>query len=142
MDSISKNWIECDINTIVGLTLRSVTFDDNDDVADGDCIIFESECGRTFKMYHKQGCCEEVYIEDICGNFQDLIGFPILVAEAASNEDEYKVHVNDFHVEYDICTWTFYKIDTNKGGVTIRWFGSSNGNYSERANFAELVVSW
>ena len=87
-------------------------------------IINDKEC---FQMYHEYDCCEKVVIEDICGDLQELVGNPILLAEEVSNSD------NKPKREYEIesFTWTFYKIANIKGDVTIRWFGESNGYYSE-----------
>ena len=66
-------------------------------------------------MYHSQDCCESVYIEDIEGDLQDLVGSPMLQAEEVSNTNE---------------EWTFYKLATIKGYVTIRWCSYSTGPYS------------
>src|SRR5690606_26744979 len=81
------------------------------------------------EMFHWQDCCERVYIEDIIGDWEDLIGNPILKAEERTSSDEQEWQEKD---EWrDSFTWTFYEIATIKGSVTIRWYGESNGYYSE-----------
>ena len=78
------------------------------------------------RFQHHQDCCEHVYIEDICGDLNDLVGSPLLEAEEVSDYDAGPL------VEYEEShTWTFYKFATRKGFVTVRWYGSSNGYYSE-----------
>lgn len=84
-----------------------------------------------FKMYHSQSCCEQVSVEDVTGDIEDILGSAILLAEEVTSKDNPKEN-SDSH------TWTFYKLSTIKGSVTIRWYGSSNGYYSETVNFEEI----
>jgi len=77
------------------------------------------------KMYHSQDCCESVYIEDICGDLDDLVGEVLLMAEEVSYDAG---PLGGYEESY---TWTFYRFRTRKGSVDIRWYGSSNGYYSE-----------
>jgi hypothetical protein len=78
------------------------------------------------RMYHEQDCCESVYIEDICGDLEDLVGAPLLEAEEVQGYTQDPLQEGE-----ESYTWTFYKFATRKGSVSIRWYGSSNGYYSE-----------
>lgn len=98
-------------------------------------LMFLMSDGTAYGFYHEQGCCENVSIEDVCGDIADLIGSPLLQAEEATSNDG--TTVDPFtgvscKVDYEGSqTWTFYKFATIKGSVTIRWLGQSNGYYSE-----------
>jgi hypothetical protein len=110
---MSKN-----LNDIVGLTVTGVAG-----------LEFESEAvkialsnGKTLALYHEQDCCESVRLVD----FEDdgIVGGTVLSAEEVVGDAEWVRR-------FDSNTWTFYKIETTKGGLWMRWLGESNGYYSE-----------
>lgn len=100
-------------------------------IRNDDNIIFFCDDGEIYIQEHEQDCCENVYIEDICGDLNSLIGTPILKAEETFNNGIPDSVDKDY---IDSSTWTFYNLATKNGYVTIRWFGVSNGYYSEYAN--------
>lgn len=119
------------ISDLIGKTLSKIT-------QEHDELIFITLDGDRYKMLHFQDCCESVSIEDINGDLDDLIGSPILVAEEVSNYKPLQADDILKTNQAESCTWTFYKFATEKGYVTIRWFGESNGYYSEGVDFIKL----
>lgn len=140
-------------------------------------MFFDTD-NRKFKLYHEQDWCENVLIDDICGDLDDLVGNPILLAEEVTSNDDAKLLLTSDKVLCNKCngigsienilctkcygskvldwievitgkkeeqydddssfTWSFYKLATIKGSVTIKWYGSSNGYYSESVYFSEI----
>jgi hypothetical protein len=89
-----------------------------------------TECGKEYAFYHVQSCCESVALEDYDGDADDLIGGLVISAEIADGDHgKAPEHCDSF-------TWTFYKIETSKGGLWMRWLGESNGYYGEEVCFA------
>ena len=119
-------------NILKGLTITSIDGLEDDSAE----VIFTTSEGRRFEMSHSQDCCERVSIEDICGDINDLLNSPILLAEKETS-DEDPVDVNKEYHD-DLYCWTFYKLSTFKGDVTIRWYGESNGYYSVGVDFEEI----
>lgn len=100
-------------------------------------ITFVTNQEEEYTLFHGQDCCEYVSVEDVCGDINDLIGTPILQAEESSNRNENPEGIKPPEEYQDSFTWTFYRISTIKGQVVIRWYGSSNGYYSESVDFVK-----
>lgn len=92
-----------------------------------EALIFKTPT-HTLTMQHIRDCCEVVYLEDVCGDLDDLIGTPIV--SAYCEESKERIEESDAPLDQSF-TWTFYRISTIKGTVTLRWLGTSNGYYSE-----------
>ena len=116
------------IEKLLGKTLTSINVDKEQEE-----IRFTDTDGVNYRMFHIQDCCESVTIDDIEGDINDLIGSPITMAEEMCNTEDKMGKADDYVESF---TWTFYKLATINGYVTIKWWGESNGYYSEEVGFA------
>ena len=121
----------CSVEVLKDRVLKSVE-------VDGAEILFTTADGETYRMFHSQDCCESVYIESIVGDLQDLVGEPILRAEESEDLFDLIKNLDKQEDDEGSHTWTFYKFATRKGYVDIRWYGTSNGYYSEGVDFVKV----
>lgn len=129
-------WYKDMLKDIIGKTMVSVTQSKDGSPDKSDAIDFVASTGEHYQMRYEPDCCASCYIEDVVGDLNDLVGSPIVMAEESTNSDNPK---SNYGYEDDSFTWTFYKLATVKGYVTIRWYGSSNGYYSETASFRRIA---
>lgn len=101
---------------IVGKVVKQVTVED-------DWVSWEFEDGSIYVMFHEQECCENVYLYDIDGDLNSLVGQTIMTAYESTQERECD--------EDESSSWTFYRVN----GICLRWIGESNGCYSESVDF-------
>lgn len=117
-----------DISTFEGKTIVNISGNAGDAE-----LLFTMSDGTKYKMFHDQDCCESVYLEDVNGDFEDIVNSPILLAEERTNTQDLfgKTDLDSF-------TWTFYTLATIKGYVVLRWLGESNGYYSESVEIEKI----
>ena len=114
----------CNIKDMVGKKVVGIYYDEeNFQILTDDCV---------YAFYHEQGCCERVYLTQVDGISDKLIGSRIVMAEEVVDAKD---------TEYGHITWTFYKIGTTKGMIDFRFQGESNGYYSETVDLIKIEVS-
>jgi hypothetical protein len=120
-----------DFAALLGKTLSDVTIGE-------ERVDFTAADGSRYCLYYQGDCREDVTVkvEDVIGDPADLIGSPILMAEEATSGENPPDVARADQMSF---TWTFYKLATIKGYVTIRWYGESNGYYSEAVDFVALA---
>ena len=115
-----------DVSTLEGKTIKTV-----EGLEKGsDRVKIETECGNVYVFEHEQDCCETVLLDDFDGDGSDLIGGFVLSASEETNSENQPSKYSESWL------WTFYKIQTTKGHVWLKWLGESNGYYSESVCFA------
>ena len=107
------------IEQIKGMTITAVVYKETDE-----SLLIHLNT-HVLEMLHHQDCCETVYLADVVGSFEDLIGYPLLeVSESTVNTNS----------EDMSSAASYYNFKTVKASVQLRWVGESNGYYSETVN--------
>ena len=114
----------CDIKDMVGKKVLGIYYDEeNFQILTDDGV---------YAFYHEQSCCEDVWLTQVDGISDKIIGSRIVIAEVVTDEKS---------VAGGSITWSFYKIGTNKGMIDFRFQGESNGYYSETVDLIKIKVS-
>jgi hypothetical protein len=102
MNEVKVEKIDC----IIGKIIEKIDANESNDV-----MKFVFQDNSSIEFYHDQDCCEDVHIEDVCGDLDDLLNTPLLVAESSTKDED------------NGDTWTFYIFSTIKGTINVRWLG-------------------
>ena len=104
------------LEQLQGMTITAVVYDEQNE------SLLVHLNTHVLEMIHHQDCCETVYLADVVGSFEDLIGYPLL---------EVSESIVSIPTEYESATASYYNFKTVKASVQLRWVGESNGYYSE-----------
>jgi hypothetical protein len=116
-------WHDVDIGTMVGSVVLRASRDE-------DSITFETDRG-TWLLRHERDCCEEVTIEEVNIDLATVAGLVTRAEEASSVGGLHGDAEGKEDAWGDSWTWTFYRFCIGGQDFEARWFGQSNGYYSE-----------
>ena len=120
-DYLYRSNNRCKIDELVGKAVRGLAYSDEYfQILTDDCICI---------FYHEYDCCESVWLTQVDGISDKIIGSRIVMAEEVVDAKD---------TEYGHITWTFYKIGTTKGVIDFRFQGESNGYYSESVDLIKI----
>lgn len=111
------------MKNLIGATILSVNPNTN---RRDDALLYIKTDKGTMTFYHAQQWSEQVWLEDGLEDLEKMIGEKVLHAEVIKNYDEDALDEED-----DSYTWIYYKISTLNHDCTLRFYGTSNGYYSE-----------
>ena len=125
-----------DIKKLEGLVVEYIDIVSDD----GDELMITTKCGKRFKFHHYQDCCENVRIWSTKGDLKKLEGHKLVSVDMdAYTEDPDDEDPKELADTWrDSWTWTDIVFKTTDDTVISRWFGESNGYYSESVDFSEL----
>jgi hypothetical protein len=119
---------EAEFEELKGKIIRQIEI-----IGDYAGLRFICDDGIGYQLVHYRNCCEYARFVDICGELEWLLNTPVLMAEQVDGEHGYQ--------EWEHYTWTFYKLATKRGYVTLSFLGNSNGYYNEEATFEKEILS-
>ena len=89
-------------------------------------VTLKLDDNSELEFYHEYCCCEDFWLEDFEFSGKGIVGAKILNVLLVSEKQEV--------TDSGSMTWTFYKIQTDKGELFMRWCGESDGYYSEEVD--------
>lgn len=115
-----------DVNICEYGNTENSTEEDEEDLVD--LLVIKTNKGNMF-FYYWWDCGNNVHLEDGFEDLRKMIGEQILQAEVVVNRESEPLYEWD-----ESYTWTYYKISSLNHDCTLRFYGSSNGCYSESVN--------
>lgn len=139
MSNLENTWLmpvesfydlECpSFSTLKGKTLTGIYFHPEYQ----DRILITVDEDISYFLYHYQDCCESVYIESISG-ITGKYGEEILEAVESCRKDPHANACRKDPCANESGTFSFYYLKTNTQDICLRWYGTSNGYYSEKVS--------
>ena len=129
-------YMKATFSDLLGKTLSDISILENKSI-----MVFTTNNGETYRLFNDIGCsaCERpALIEDICGQLEDLIGNPLLLAEEVSICKTVSKSLKRGYLSEEL--WTFYKLATNRGAVSIRWYNERSWSYASKVEFVKILV--
>lgn len=114
---------------MIGEVLKSIDIFGNDEV------IFTTESGKRYKMYHYQNCCERVKLID---DYEEVLKSMVGKKVERLDIEYYDGSEHPAHDVYDSSTISEFTFRVNGATEIIKWFGNSNGYYCEKAELEEI----
>lgn len=125
-----------DFGVLVGKTLAKVTEKNNK-------ITFLTSDNEKFVMYHNEKCCSKTYTASVLGDFNRIIGIPIIRAETIAstlNRKRLSIDIEAGHPErHPLAYYTLGINDNYRDEVVIRWFGERGYDFDSEQVFFEKL---